>query len=165
MQCFDTALQIEVQNLWLCVGVSVYIYVHVFMDICSSSSSSSSSNSSSSSIHIARGSITDPKDTEIIAVPLYLLAGLGSWETKPSPVLATRINRLLTITISRYSGFRNTQPHILYLLQGRIGQSHTVCTLSSLSYHTVGILVILCVQICTGELSGLCGLLTALQQP
>jgi hypothetical protein len=31
--------------------------------------------------------------------------------------------------------------------------------------HTVGILAILCVQVCTDEPSCLCGLLTALQQP
>ena len=36
-----------------------------------------------------------------------------------------------------------------------------MCTLSSYHVHTVGI-AILCVQVCTGEPSGLCGLLTAL---
>jgi hypothetical protein len=48
-------------------------------------------------------------------------------------VLATRLNRLLTLMFSRSSGFRNMQPQILYLLQAKTGQSHTVCTQSSLS--------------------------------
>jgi hypothetical protein len=44
--------------------------------------------------------------------------------------------------------------------------SHTQCVHCLLYHiHTVGILVVLCVQVCTGELSGLCGLVTALQQP
>jgi hypothetical protein len=43
-------------------------------------------------------------------------------------VLATRLNRLLTLTFSRSSGFRNTLSQILYLLHAKTGQSHT-CTL------------------------------------
>ena len=49
-------------------------------------------------------------------------------------MLATRHNRLLTLTFSRSSGFRSMQPQILYLLDAKTGQSHTKCTLSSLSY-------------------------------
>ena len=41
---------------------------------------------------------------------------------KPSPVLATRLNRLLTLTFSRFSGLKNMQPQILYLLQARTEQ-------------------------------------------
>jgi hypothetical protein len=48
-------------------------------------------------------------------------------------VLTTRLNRLPTLTFSGSSGFKNTLPHILYLLQAKTGQSHTMCTLSSLS--------------------------------
>jgi hypothetical protein len=49
-------------------------------------------------------------------------------------VLATGHNGLLTLTFSRSSGFRNILPQSLYHLQAKIGQSHTMCTLSSLSY-------------------------------
>ena len=83
---------------------------------------------------IARGSIADPKNIWIIIIPLYLLAGSWGSETKPSSVLATRLNRLPTLTFSRSSGLKNMLPQILYLSQGNTGQSHTKCTLSSLSY-------------------------------
>jgi hypothetical protein len=49
-------------------------------------------------------------------------------------MLTTRLNRLLTLTLSWSSGYRNTLLQILYLLQAKTGQSHTMCTLSSLSY-------------------------------
>ena len=49
-------------------------------------------------------------------------------------MLATRLDRLLTLMFSRTSGFKHLQPKILYLLQAKTGQSHTVCTLSSISY-------------------------------
>ena len=48
-------------------------------------------------------------------------------------MLATRLNRLLTLTFSRFSGFKDMQPRILYLLQAKTGQSYTMCKLSSLS--------------------------------
>jgi hypothetical protein len=45
----------------------------------------------------------------------------------------------------------------------KLGQdSHTMCTLSSYRIHTAAILAVLCIQVCTSELSDLCGLLTAL---
>ena len=44
--------------------------------------------------------------------------------------------------------------------------SHTQCVLCPLYHvHTAAILAVLCVHVCTGEPSGLCGLLTAPQQP
>ena len=81
-------------------------------------------------VKIVRGSmwtLTIPQ-----SVPLYLLASLWGWETKSSPVLATRLNMLPTLTFSRSSGFRNMLPQIQYLLQAGTGQ-YTMCTLSSLS--------------------------------
>jgi hypothetical protein len=41
---------------------------------------------------------------------------------------------LIGCSPSLSSGFRKVLPQILYILQARTGQSHTVCTLSSLSY-------------------------------
>jgi hypothetical protein len=64
---------------------------------------------------------------------MYFLAGSWGYKTKPSTVLATRHNRLPTLTFSRSSGFKNTLPQILYHLQAKTGQSHTMCTLSCLS--------------------------------
>ena len=48
-------------------------------------------------------------------------------------MLATRRNRLPTLNFSRFSGFNNTLPQILCLLQAKTGQSHTMCTLTCLS--------------------------------
>jgi hypothetical protein len=78
--------------------------------------------------------------------------------------MVTMFNRLLTLTFSRSSGFKNTLPHILSLLHARTGQSQCVhCPLYHV--HTVSILAIVYVQFCTDELSGLCVLLIAPQQP
>jgi hypothetical protein len=70
--------------------------------------------------------MTVPIDTYIVTVPLYLLAGLWSWAAKPSPVLATRLKRLLTFTLSRPSDRRNILPQILYLFTFSAGQWHSV---------------------------------------
>jgi hypothetical protein len=64
-------------------------------------------------------------------------------------VLATRLNRLLTLTFSRSSGFKNMQPKILYFLQAKTGQSHTMCTLSSFSYpHSQHSCLSVCPSLC-----------------
>ena len=80
-------------------------------------------------------------------------------------MLATRLNRLLTLTFSTSSGFKNILPQMLYLY--KLGQDSHTQSVHCLLYHiyTAGILAVLCVQVCTSEPSGLCGLLTALQQP
>ena len=87
-------------------------------------------------VNIARGSMTDPSDTQIFTVPLHLLASSCGEETKPSLVLASRLNRLPTFTCWRSSGFSNMLPQIPYLLQAKTGQSHTMCTLSSFIVST-----------------------------
>jgi hypothetical protein len=64
-------------------------------------------------------------------------------------VLTTRLNRLLTLTFWRSSGFKNMQPKILYLLQAKKGQSHTMCTLSSFSYpHSQHSCASVCPSLC-----------------
>jgi hypothetical protein len=78
--------------------------------------------------------MTDSSDTMIITVPLCLLTSLCGSENKPGPVLANRLNRLLTLTFLWSLDFRNILPQILYLLQAKTGQSHTLYTLSYLSY-------------------------------
>jgi hypothetical protein len=43
--------------------------------------------------------------------------------------------------------------------------AHDMYTVLFFCINTAGILAVLCVQVCANELSGLCGLLTALQEP
>jgi hypothetical protein len=57
-----------------------------------------------------------------------------SLRDQPSPVLATRLNRLPTLTFSRSLSLKNTLPKILYVLHASTGQSHIMYTLSSLQH-------------------------------
>ena len=80
-------------------------------------------------------------------------------------MLATRLNRLPTVTLSRLRALKIYCPRSCIFCN--LGHDSDIKYIHCPLYHihTVGILAVVCVHVCASEVPGLCGLFTALQQP